>query len=120
MAYDQYGDSNYRFGIDDSDATAIKSAVGLEPTSWKLDLAREFDEKATDRNGEVQSRALGPFMRTLTFSGTITNRALFEAADATFSFEGEFYMVTNTNITAEGGKFEQGEVTADHYSNISS
>ena len=119
MAFTQKGSTDYTFGFDSVDATAIATAVGLKPQTLSLTYEPEFTSEAQDENGEVASVVIGQDKIGFTMSGYITDEALLRDA-ADFSYDGRFYIVTGRKIDHSNTEFRKGELTGTSYAGIAS
>jgi hypothetical protein len=118
MAYDQYGDTSYSFGLDD-DSSALAASLGLKPQTASESGEPEFIAEARDEDGMVATKVVADDMHTLTLSGFIVDEALFDAA-TTFTYNDRFYVITGRKKDESNVDFVKGEITATHNPEITS
>ncbi len=118
MAFQKFGDGSYRFSLDSVEAAAIKAAVGLTPQKISFQGEPEFMAEAIDEEGLVAAMAVAQDKKTFTMEGYITDLALFEATGASFTFDGNFYVVTGRNREAAPREYEKGTMTGVYHAGI--
>lgn len=118
MAFTQYGDNNYEFGFADAGATAIADAVGLKPQTLSVSKTPEFTAEAKNEDGMTASFVVGDMKGTFTMSGFVTDKALFNATSASFTYDGDFYIVTDRKMDTSNADFVKGEMTGVSYALI--
>ena len=118
MAFQQYGDTTYRFGFGDAAATAIATAVGMAPQTLSISSTPEFTAEAKNEDGLTASFVVGDDKSTFTMSGFIKDVDLFNATGATFTFDGRFYIVTDRKRDVSNTDYEKGEMTGVSYALI--
>jgi hypothetical protein len=119
MAYQQFGDTTYVFGFNDTSAEAIASAIGLKPQTLSISTEPEFTAEAKNEDGETASFVKGADKSTFTMTGFLVNESLLDAA-TDFTFNSDFYILTNRKIDKSNSDFQKAEITGMSYPLITS
>lgn len=120
MAFTQFGSNEYQFGFGDGgEAASIAAAVGLKPQTLSVSSTPEFTAEGKDENGQTAAFVVGDPKRTFTLSGVVVDDDLFNADGATFSYDGNYFIVTDRKIDTSNTDFKKGELTGVSYPLIS-
>ena len=117
MAFTQHGDTDYEFGFDSAEASAIAAAVGLKPQTLSLSFEPEFQAEAQDEFGNVASVVVGDDMINFTMAGYVVDEALLKAA-TNFEFDGRYFIIQGRKLDRANKEFLQGELTGKSYIGI--
>ena len=115
--FTQHGDTEYVFGFDSAEATAIAEATGIKPQTISLSYEPEFTAEAQNELGEVASVVLGPDKIGFTLTGYVVDDSLIKTA-ASFEFDGRYFIIMGRKIDSSNTEFRKGEFTGTSYVNI--
>ena len=122
MALKQFGDTNYKFGLNDPDALAIAAILGLTPQEATFSEEPEVQAEGKDINSRTVSFVIDDSgKKTVSMNGYVSNAALFAASKGkTFTFSGSVYIVTNAERSMKSTEFTMGTVSAISFPKITS
>lgn len=122
MALKQFGNTGYKFGFNDSEASAIAATVGLTPQEVQIQDEPEVEAEAKDSYNRTVSFVMDDGgKKGLTLNGYVSNATLFAAAKGkTFTYDGKIYICRTAERGAKKDDFQMGTITAVNYSQISS
>lgn len=122
MALKQFGDTNYKFGFNDSDAQAIAAIVGLTPQEGTFSEEPEVEAEGKDLNNRTVSYVVDDAgKKTLSMNGYVSNAVLFAAAKGkTFNYGGAVYIVRSAERTLKSSEFQMGTIGAVSFPKITS
>jgi hypothetical protein len=118
-SYNQYGDTNYVFGLDDPLIAGLAASIGMAPTEAKVSSEPEFDATAQNENGETASVVKGPLKKMITLSGFLVDEGAFETGE-TFTFDGDFYVIDSRSVNKSNKDFQKAEISATHFALVTS
>jgi hypothetical protein len=119
MSFQQYGSTDYTFGFDDPEAESIATAVGLKPQTLSISGEPEFTAEAKNLDGMTESFVVGDNKFTFTMSGFVVDRSKLDD-NASFEYDGRFFIVTGHKLDIANTDFQKGEVTGVSYPLITS
>lgn len=114
MAFTQHGDQSYVFGFQDAGATAIAATAGIKPQTLSVSYEPEFQAEATNEEGQIAAKVVGPDKGSFTLSGYLVDEAAFAAA-TDFSYDGKFFIITGRKTDSSNQDFVKGELTGEYY-----
>lgn len=122
MALKQFGDSNYKFGFNDSDAAAIAATIGLTPQEGTFSEEPEVEAEGKDTNNRTTAFVIDDQgKKTLTLNGYVSNANLFKAAKGkTFTYDNALYIVRTAERGVKSSDFTMGTVSAVSFPKITS
>jgi hypothetical protein len=109
--YTQYGDQDYVFGFDDAAASAIAAAIGVKPQTLSVSGTPEFTAEGKNIDGMTEAFVVGDQKFSFTMSGFLVDKALFDAASLSFTYDGRFYIVTDRKRDISNVDFQKAELT---------
>jgi hypothetical protein len=119
MAFTQHGDQDYVFGFQDAGAAAIAAAAGVKPQTLSISYEPEFQAEATNEEGQIAAKVIGPDKGTFTLSGYLVDDSAFGSA-TNFTYDGKFFIITGRKTDASNQDFVKAELTGEYYPLITS
>lgn len=119
MSFEQYGDPDYVFGIDDPEALTLASITGLKPETISISSEPEFTAEGKGVDGMTEAFAVGDDKHAFTMSGYLVDEALFKAVK-TFQFDDKLFIITGRKVDKSNVAFQKAEFTGVSFSKIES
>lgn len=122
MALKQYGNSSYKFGFNDAEASAIAATVGLTPQEVTISEEPEVENEAKDAFNRTVAYVIDTSgKKSLTLNGYVSNSTLFDAAKGvTFTYGGKLYITRTAERGVKKDDFQMGTITAVNFPQITS